>query len=122
VFDEAAFDQAYAADPAATAAAFTIAPTTGPTTAENGWAARVAAVAKAASDSDDGTITTAINGRNTTIDRLQDSIDDWDLRLDLRRTTLSRQFTALETALSTLKSQGDWLAGQLASLSSGSSS
>ena len=118
VFDGDAFDKAYAADPAATAAAFT----TGATPAQNGWAARVAAVAKGASDSVTGTITTAINGRNTTIDRLQDSIDDWDLRLEMRRTTLNNQYTALETALSTLKSQGDWLAGQIASLSSGSSS
>ncbi|HEU5038071.1 MAG TPA: flagellar filament capping protein FliD [Nocardioides sp.] len=117
VFDDAAFDKAYAADPAATAAAFT----TGATTAENGFAARVAAVAKSASDSVTGTVTTAIQGRNTSIDRLQDSIDDWDDRLALRRTTLERQYTALETALSTLKSQGDWLSGQLATLPTSSS-
>jgi flagellar hook-associated protein 2 len=117
VFDEGQFDKAYAADPVGTAAAFT----TGATPATNGWVARIAAVTKSASDSVGGTITTAINGRNTTIDRLQDSIDDWNLRLDLRRTTLTRQYTALETALSTLQSQGSWLAGQLASLPSASS-
>ena len=116
VFDEAAFDKAYAADPAATAAAFTA----GATPAGNGWAARVAAVAKTASDAVTGTVTSAITGRTTSIKRLQDSIDAWDLRLDLRRTTLNNQFTALETALSSLKSQGDWLAGQLSSLSSSS--
>jgi flagellar hook-associated protein 2 len=117
VFDEDEFDDAYVADPAGTAAAFT----TGATPAAHGWAARVAAVTKAASDSVDGAITTAISGRNTTIDRLQDSIDDWDLRLELRRTTLTRQYTSLETALSTLQSQGNWLAGQLAGLPSSSS-
>ena len=117
VFDDAAFDKAYAADPAGTAAAFT----TGATSADNGWAARVAAVARTGSDPTNGTITTAITGHNTTIDRLQDSIDAWDLRLDMRRTTLNNQYTALETALSTLKSQGDWLSGQIASLSSSSS-
>lgn len=110
VFDGDAFDKSYAADPAAAASAV-----------GSGWVARVAAVATAASDSVTGTVTTAISGRNSTIDRLQDSIDDWDLRLEMRRTTLSNQYTALETALSTLKSQGDWLSGQIASLSSGRS-
>ncbi len=117
VFDSAKFDEAYAADPAGTMAAFT----TGATPADNGWAARVAAVAKSASDSVDGTITTAIQGRDSSIKQLQDSIDGWDDRLALRRSTLERRFTALETALSTMKSQGDWLAGQLASLPSTSS-
>lgn len=117
VFDADAFDAAYAADPDATTAAFT----TGATPAENGWAARLAAVAKTASDSVDGTITTAINGRNATIGQLQDSIDDWDLRLEQRRNTLNQQFTSLETALSTLKSQGDWLSSQIASLPTSSS-
>ena len=118
VFDESKFDASYAADPAATAAMFTSAGDA----AEDGWAARVVKVAKAASDSTDGYVTSAIQGRTATIDRLQDSIDAWDLRLELRRTTLTRQYTALETALSGLKSQGDWLAGQIATLSSSSNS
>lgn len=112
VFDGAAFDKAYAADPAGVAAKFT----TGATTAEDGWAARVAAVAKSASASRTGTIATAIEGRNTNIDRLTKSIEDWDDRLELRRTSLERTYTALETALNGLQSQGNWLAGQIASL------
>lgn len=114
VFDEKAFDQAYAADPAGVANRFT-------TGTPNGWAARVAAVAEETSDRVDGTITTAITSRQSTVERLQDSIDAWDQRLELRQATLTRQYTALETALSRLTSQGDWLAGQLGSLSSSDS-
>lgn len=112
VFNAETFDKAYAADPAAVAAQFT----TGATTATDGWAARVATVAKSASDPTTGTIAAAIDGRTTTIDRLTKSIADWDDRLEIRRTSLQRTYTALETALSKLQSQGNWLAGQIASL------
>ncbi|MEC9052095.1 MAG: flagellar filament capping protein FliD, partial [Actinomycetota bacterium] len=112
-FDEAAFKAAYAADPTGTAEMFT--------TASDGFAARVAAVAKGASDSTDGTLSAAITGRQSGIDRMEDSIDEWDRRLTLRRTALERQFVALETALSQMSSQSNWLAGQLASLPSSSS-
>lgn len=112
VFDEKAFATAYAADPAGTAARFT--------DATAGLAHQVVGVAKGASDSVKGTLTTAITGRREGIARLQDSISDWDTRLELRRTALSRQFTALETALNQMQSQSSWLAGQLGSLPSGS--
>lgn len=112
VFNAETFDKAYAADPAGVAARFT----TGATPATDGWAARVAAVAKSASDATTGTIASAIDGRTATIDRLSKSIADWDDRLEIRRTSLQRTYTALETALSNLQSQGNWLAGQIASL------
>ncbi|RYF66936.1 MAG: flagellar cap protein, partial [Comamonadaceae bacterium] len=102
----------YAADPSAVASKFTSGTT--------GFAARVQAVAKAASDSVDGSITTSISGRNTTIKRMQDSIDDWDTRLALRQSTLTKQFTAMESALQQMNSQSSWLTSQLSSLSSGS--
>ncbi|MFC7496456.1 MULTISPECIES: flagellar filament capping protein FliD [unclassified Nocardioides] len=112
VFKSEVFDKAYAADPAAVAAHFT----TGATTAENGWAARVAAVAKTASTSTTGTIANAITSHTQTVDRLTKSIEEWDDRLEVRRTSLQRTYTALETALSNLQSQGTWLAGQISSL------
>lgn len=111
-FNETTFKAAYAADPVGTAEMFT---TTG-----DGFAARVAAVANGASDSTEGTLSAAITGRQSGIDRMEDSIDEWDRRLTLRRTALERQFTALETALSQMSSQSSWLAGQLSSLPSGS--
>ena len=108
VFDDKAFAAAYAADPTGTAAKFN--------DSVDGLAHRVADVAKGASDSVTGTLTTAITGRREGITRLQDSITDWDTRLELRRTALSRQFTALETALNQMQSQSSWLSGQIASL------
>jgi flagellar hook-associated protein 2 len=117
VFDDAAFDKSYAADPAAVATMFT----TSTTSAQAGWAARVADVAKTASNAATGTLTSAIAGRTTSIDRLTDSIADWDDRLEIRRSTLERTYTALETALNNLQSQGSWLTSQIASLPSFSS-
>lgn len=111
VFDEAKFAEAYAADPEAVTTAFT-----GP----DGFASRVEAVAKSASDRFEGSITSAIEGRTKGIERLNDSIASWDTRLALRRQTLERQYTALETALSQMNSQSAWLTSQLASLTSGS--
>ena len=45
-------------------------------------------------------------------------IADWDLRLATRKETPTRQFTAMETALSSLKNQSTWLAGQISGLPS----
>lgn len=115
VFDRAAFDKAYAADPAATQAAFT-----GTAAGATGFASRVQRAAEAASDPYDGTLSAAVVGRGQSIERLEDRISDWDARLELRRTTLARQYTALDTALSQLNSQSSWLSSQLGSLSSGS--
>lgn len=111
-FDEAKFKAAYAADPAGVAARFTSGTVAG-------FADRVQQVAKGASDPLSGTVTTSINGRDTDIQRMQQSITDWDARLTLKQESLQRQFTALETALSQMNSQSNWLSGQLASLSSG---
>jgi len=117
-FDAATFSSAYAADPGAVAAKFTSGSVSSGTV--NGFAARIQAVAKSASDAVDGSLTTSINGRNSSIKRMQDSIADWDTRLALRQDTLTKQFTAMETALQQMNSQSSWLSGQLSSLSSGS--
>ncbi len=103
-FDQEKFATAFAADPSATQAAF------------SAFADRINAAAKTASDASTGTITTAIKGRNDNINRLNQSISAWDDRLALRRTTLERQFSALEVAMSKMQGQSSWLAGQLAAL------
>lgn len=108
-FDASKFQEAYKADPVKTAAYFT-------TAGKTGFADRLAAVAKGASDSATGTLTTAISGRKTSVDQLNKDIADWDIRLALRQTTLSNQFTALETAMNQMNSQSSWLAGQISSL------
>lgn len=113
VLDTAAFATAYAADPAKVAAAFTAGTTS---TAAPGFAERLRSAAAGASDSYTGTLTAAITGRGTAITRTQDTISAWDTRLEMKRTTLTRQFTAMETALNQMNSQSQWLAGQISSL------
>lgn len=107
VLDEEKFKAAYATDPQAVARAFGD---------DGGFASRVKAVAETASDKHDGTLTLAIQGRTDGIARLNASVEAWDLRLELRRNTLTRQFTALDVALSRMNSQSTWLAGQISSL------
>lgn len=117
-FDAAQFEEAFAADPAAVEAAFTATSTVGDVETPVGFAARLQQLAERASDSEVGTITTAIKGFTSTADDLTRNIEAWDLRLVNRRTALERQFTAMETALSSLQNQASWLSGQIASLPS----
>ena len=107
VFDSAKFTTAYNANPATVTAKFT---------GETGFAGKIKAIAGTASDSVDGSITSTIKSKNTAIDRLNKDIENWDRRLELRRTTLTRQFTALETAMSQMQAQSSWLASQISSL------
>jgi flagellar capping protein FliD len=81
-----------------------------------GIAGRLSAVAKAASDATTGTLVSLANGQDSLVKDIQDRIAAWDLRLAKRKETLTRQFTAMETALSSLKNQSTWLAGQINSL------
>lgn len=80
-------------------------------------AQKLAGVASAASDPYTGSVSLLINGDKSTVTDLTDRIADWDDRLDLRRTTLVRQYTAMETALSKLQSQSGALTAALANLS-----
>lgn len=87
-----------------------------------GVAARLTAVADSATDAEAGSLTLAAQGRSNLVRDLNARIEDWDARLALRRSALVRQFSAMETALSGLKSQSSWLAGQIAGLPTTSSS
>ena len=69
-----------------------------------------------------GVLTSARQGRLTEVKNLQSQIDDWDTRLAAYRDQLTQQFTAMETALATLKSQTSSLAGLSTSMLSNSSS
>ena len=88
----------------------------------DGIAARLSALAEQASDSAGGMITSLANGQDTRAKDLQTQVDDWDVRLALRRTTLTAQFNAMESALGKLQNQASWLSSQLASLPSWSKS
>jgi flagellar hook-associated protein 2 len=109
VFNADTFKAAYAKDPAGVATRFVDGTTPG-------FVARVAKVASGASNSVDGSLTQAVQGRDSVIKDLSSRIDAWDERLSLRQTTLKRQFAALETAMNAMQSQSSWLAGQIGSL------
>lgn len=82
----------------------------------DGIAAKLRKVAVSASDATTGTLVSLANGQDSMIKDIQSRIADWDLRLAKRKQTITAQFTAMETALSSLKNQSTWLAGQIASL------
>ena len=109
-FDKAKFTTAYAADPAGVMAQFS-----GPVGVE-GIAQRLSSVTTLATRSGDGVHTTTIDARRNEIKRIDDSIETWDVRLATKEARLRRQFGALETALGASQQQGNWLAGQIASL------
>jgi flagellar capping protein FliD len=88
--------------------------------AATGISGRLLGVAKAASDSATGSLVKMAEGQDSMVKDITDRIEAWDLRLAKRKEALTRQFTAMETALSSLKNQSTWLAGQLNSLSSSS--
>jgi flagellar hook-associated protein 2 len=115
-FDEAKFKAAYEAAPDAAAAMFADPTPPAGTTPPVGFAAKIESLSDLFSDSIDGTVTLAIKSRQSQIKGWEDDIADWDTRLLTKENALRRQYTALETALGQLQSQGNWLAGQIASL------
>jgi len=88
----------------------------------DGLAARLSVLAEMASDSVSGSIVTMANGSDTTAKDIQTQIDAWTLRLQQRKETMTAQFNALETALSSMQSQGNWLSSQINNLPKWSSS
>ncbi|WP_439691450.1 flagellar filament capping protein FliD [Curtobacterium sp. SP.BCo] len=105
-FDADVFQKALATDPEGTQAML------------SGVATAVGAVATAASDKYDGSITTSITGQQAVAKDLNTQIDSWTDRLTARRASLQTLYSSLETSLSKLQSQSSWLASQLASTSS----
>jgi flagellar hook-associated protein 2 len=101
VFDKAKFLSAYQADPTKVQSAVT-----------NGIGKTLGDLSsKATTD-----VTNLIQSGNTRIRTLNDQIDSWDVRLQVRQDSLQKQFTNLETALGKMKDQSSWLASQISSL------
>jgi len=106
-YDQDKFAVALAADPAGTQAMLqTI-------------ASRISDAATVSSDKYTGTLTTAINGQNTSLQSLNDQISGWDVRLASQRAGLETTYSALEVTLSNMKAQSSWLESQLSALSTG---
>lgn len=104
-FDRAAFTTAYAKDPVGVQKMVT-----------EGLATALKGVADSASNVNTGTITQVLKNGESYTKRLNDEINGWDNRLQLRQKALQRQYSGLEVALSKMKSQSSWLSGQIASL------
>lgn len=87
-----------------------------------GLAQRLSRLAKDATADSVGALSTAQDGATAEVKRFQTAIDAWDDRLTAYRQTLTRQFTAMETALAKLKSSTSALSSLINSSSSSSSS
>jgi flagellar capping protein FliD len=83
-----------------------------------GVADRLLDVAQHVSDATTGSMIKLAEGQDSIAKDLKDRIEAWDLRLAKRKEALTRQFSAMETALSSLKNQSTWLAGQINGLPS----
>lgn len=81
-----------------------------------GIAGRVVELATFLTDEDSGPLTTAEQAEERRVEDFNDQIERFEDRLAVREANMRRQWAALQTLLSELQSQGDWLAGQLATL------
>lgn len=115
-FDKEKFLAALDEDPAVAQRMIGGTPADGSTAAVPGIAERLLGVAQAASDSATGSLVKLAEGKDSVVKDIKDRIEAWDLRLAKRKEMLTRQFSAMETALSSLKNQSSWLAGQINSL------
>lgn len=107
-FDKAKFVEAYAKDPAAVEKTVT------------DTATKLAEVGKSLTNATDGTLTVAIRGQDALVKDYTAQIKRFEDRMTAKREILSRQYDALDKMLSKLKSQGDWLTGQLNALNANS--
>lgn len=64
-----------------------------------------------------GILQSRINGYDSEISFITESMSNMEQRLTLKEQQLKKQFTAMEVALGKLKNEQSWLNGQLASLS-----
>jgi len=104
VFDSAKFTTAMGSDAAGTISAI------------QAFATRLGTTAKTASDFSTGTITTAVQTRQSLVTSLGKQISDWDTRLAAKQAQLSKQYSALNTQLSQMASQASWLSGQFTTM------
>ena len=73
---------------------------------------------KAATNFTDGYLSTSEDAVEQRVRDIDDQIAAWDVRLDKREANYRRTFTSLETALSELQQQSNWLSSQIANLPS----
>jgi flagellar hook-associated protein 2 len=113
-FDKAAFLTNYTTDPKGMGALFQQGDPL--STTDDGLAQNVHKAMDSATDFSTGYLTQLIADRKNSVKDLGDQVSGWDTRLQAKQDQLKLQFSNLETALSSLKNQSSWLAGQLSSL------
>ena len=107
--DTAKLTAALEADPDAVVAVFT-------NDGKTGLVDRLESYLTALVRSGDGIIPSREQSLQNIMDDIDDQVARMEDRLAMKEEQLRRQFTAMEQALAALQSQGDWLAGQIASL------
>ena len=68
-----------------------------------------------------GTVASQIRSLEESNTSLEHRIDDVEQRLEVRRQSMIRQYTQMETMISQIQSQGSWLSQQIKSLQPSSS-
>ena len=81
-----------------------------------GVGSAMSTTAEAMTRTGDGTVALQTQSLERSVESLNRRADDVQLRLELRREALVRQFTAMEEALSRIQAQGSWLASQIKAL------
>jgi flagellar hook-associated protein 2 len=96
--------------------------TAGSVSYSRGVAAQLALVLDAFLGTDQGSIQSLLDGLDDRVDSLSDRVADMDARLERRQTDLIRRFTAMEQAMAVAQNQSAWIAAQIGSLPTYSSS
>jgi flagellar hook-associated protein 2 len=115
-FDTTKFESAYSSDPNGVASLFVDGGTSGVETGHLGLAQTLSDLANQATDAINGSITTAINGENSTIADLNQQIDDWTTRIQQYQNQLIQQYSAADTAVANYKNTQTSLSGQISQL------
>jgi len=87
-----------------------------PVTYSPGIAARVVNLASAATG-EGGALTSSANGYQSRLDGFKTQIDRFEARLDAKEAQYRRQWSTVQTLLSSLQNQQSWLTSQISSLS-----
>ena len=117
-FDRAKFLAAYDTDPAAVERLFSV----DFDSPQQSAMSRILAEVDDATGFGTGYLRGAEDTEKARVEDLGEQAAKWDVRLELRERVLRSTYSRLETALAQLQSQSTWLAGQINSLSTPSSS
>ena len=117
-FDRAKFLAAYDTDPAAVERLFSV----DFDSPQQSAMSRILAEVDDATGFGTGYLRGAEDTEKARVEDLGEQAAKWDVRLELRERVLRSTYSRLETALAQLQSQSTWLAGQINSLSTPTSS